>query len=84
MSSALGFHPASLVMGYMNKHHLGTSFNCTTALAYYLSVVKATYVDEFYFRQVYSFDDNLEDELYSRRKLYLPKSKTETHFIENT
>ena len=45
MSSALGYHPASLVLGYMNKLRLGTSKNCTAALAYYLSVVKGTYID---------------------------------------
>ncbi len=61
MSSALGYHPASIVLGYMNKHRLGTSKNCTAALAYYLSVIKSTYVDEFIFRQVYDIDDSLED-----------------------
>lgn len=40
MSSGLGFHPASLSLGYMNRNRLGTSKNCTTALAYYLSVIK--------------------------------------------
>jgi hypothetical protein len=44
MSSAFGHHGASLILGYMNKFRLGTSKNCTTALAYYLSVVKETYV----------------------------------------
>lgn len=69
MSSALGYHPASLILGYMNKLRLGTSKNCTSALAYYLSVVKGTYVDEFYFRQLYDIDDSLEDLLYSRKKI---------------
>jgi TPR repeat protein len=61
MSSALGFHPASLVLGYMNRNKLGTPKNCTAALAYYLSVIKDTYVESFYFRQVYTFEDSLED-----------------------
>jgi hypothetical protein len=60
MSSALGFHPASLILGYMNKHRLGTPKNCTASLAYYLSIIKDTYVDEFYFRQIYDIDDSLE------------------------
>lgn len=45
MSSALGFHPASLILGYMNRQRLGTPKNCTSALAYYLSVIKDTYVE---------------------------------------
>lgn len=61
MSSALGFDPASLILGYMNINRFGTGKNCTTALSYYLSVVKNTYVESYFFRQVYSFDDKLED-----------------------
>jgi hypothetical protein len=82
MSSALGYHPASLVLGYMNKLRLGTSKNCTAALTYYLSVVKGTYVDEFYFRQLYDIDDSLEDLLYSRKKISEQKHKMDNHFIE--
>lgn len=84
MSSALSFQPASLVLAYMNRNRLGTSKNCTTALAYYLSVVRDTYVDSFSFRQVYHIHDSLEDQLYSRKKLPLPKGEGEHHFIEHT
>jgi hypothetical protein len=84
MSSAKGYHPSSLILAYMNRNRLGTSKNCTTALAYYLSVIKDTYVESFYFRQVYSFADSLEEELYSRKKLTDSKVTIESHFVEET
>lgn len=59
MSSSLGFHPASLTLGYMIRNRLGTTKNCTAALAYYLSVIKDTYVEEYYLRQIYTFSYNL-------------------------
>lgn len=84
MSAALAFQPSSLVLAYMNRNRLGTSKNCTSALAYYLSVVRDTYVESFLFRQVYHIHDSLEDELYSRKRLPLPRGEVEHHFIEQT
>lgn len=84
MSAALSFQPASLVLAYMNRNRLGTPKNCTTALAYYLSVVRDTYVDSFIFRQVYHIPDSLEDQLYSRKRLPLARAEGEHEFIEET
>jgi hypothetical protein len=69
MSSAYNFDPASLVLGYMNRHRLGTSKNCSASLAYYLSVIQNTYVDSYIFRQIYNLDDSLEKELYIHKRL---------------
>ena len=80
MSSALGFDPASIALGFLNKNRLGTSKNCTASLAYYLSVIKNTYVESFIFRQVYTFADSFEDQLYNKKRLtYLTGMKG--HFI---
>ncbi len=43
--------------------------NCTSALAYYLAVVKDTYVDMYEFRSSYSDEKNFEKELYAKRKV---------------
>ena len=61
MSSAYGFDPASLVLGYMNRNRLGTNKNCSASLAYYLSVIQNTYVESFFYRQIYNLDDSLEE-----------------------
>lgn len=45
MSSMLGHDGAALVIANMNYQGLGMDKNCTTALSYYLSVVKKSYVD---------------------------------------
>lgn len=80
MSSAFGFDPASLALAFLNKNRLGTSKNCTASLAYYISVIKNTYVESFFFRQVYTFPDSFEDQLYNKKKLtYLHDIKG--HFI---
>lgn len=42
MAASLGHDPAALVLGHMNREAFGTSQNCTTALAYYLGVLKRT------------------------------------------
>ena len=84
LASANGFHPASLVLGYMNRNRLGTSKNCTTALAYYLSAIKQTYVEDFVFRQVYSHEDSLEEELYSKKKLQNAAVGGHASFMEET
>lgn len=83
MSSAYNFDPASLVLGYMNRNRLGTSKNCTAALAYYLSVVQNTYVDSYLFRQIYNLDDSLEKELYIRKRL-TPLREHHSFFVEET
>jgi len=59
MSSILGFDPASLVLGFMNKNRFGTNRSCSAALAYYLSVVQNTYIETFLYRQIYSLHDSL-------------------------
>jgi TPR repeat protein len=40
MAAALGYDPAALVLGHMNREPFGTNQNCTAALAYYLAVLK--------------------------------------------
>jgi len=40
MSAALEYDPASLVLAHMNHEPFGTTYNCTTSLAYYLAVLK--------------------------------------------
>lgn len=58
MSSMIGHHGSSLALAHMFKEGIGLDKNyknCTTALSYYLSVIKDTYVDYYEFRS--SFGD---------------------------
>jgi len=53
----IGHHGASLALGNMFREGIGLDKsykNCTTALSYYLSVVKQTYVDVYEFRSSWS------------------------------
>lgn len=68
----MGNHGASLTLGYMYKMGIGLDKNyknCTTALSYYLSVIKESYVDIYEFRNSYPDEKNFEKELYTKRKV---------------
>lgn len=69
LSSMLGNPGASLMMGNMLREGLGMDKNCTSALAYYLSVIKDSIVDTYEFRNGYTDDSNFEKELYSKKKV---------------
>ena len=47
MSASLGFDPAALVLGHMNREPFGTTVNCSAALAYYLAVLKKTLFEPY-------------------------------------
>jgi TPR repeat protein len=68
LSSMLGNPGASLMMGNMLKEGLGMEKNCTSALAYYFSVIKESIVDTYEFRHGYSDEASFEKELYSKKR----------------
>lgn len=61
MASVLGFDPASLVLAHMNREPFGTSPNCTTALAYYLSVLKNNLFEPYTPKLIAEIAASLED-----------------------
>lgn len=69
MSAALGYDPAALVLGHMNREAFGTSQNCTAALAYYLAVLKRTLFNPYSPKLVIDVAYSLEDELFSKKRL---------------
>lgn len=74
----LGHHGASLTLAYMYKMGIGLDKNyknCTSALSYYLSVIKESYVDFYEFRSSYPDENNFEKELYTKRKVVFENEK---------
>ena len=69
MSAAFGFDPAALVLGHMNREPFGTSQNCTTALSYYLAVLKRNLFEPYNPKLIIDVSYSLEDELFSRKPL---------------
>lgn len=69
MSAALGYDPAALVLGHMNREPFGTNQNCTAALAYYLAVLKRNLFNPYSPKLVMDVAYSLEDELFSRKPL---------------
>jgi hypothetical protein len=42
--------------------------NCSTAVAFYLSIIKNTYVDNYEFRSLFSDEGSFEKELFAKKK----------------
>jgi hypothetical protein len=59
-SAILGNQGARLTLGNVFREGLGTDPNCTSALSYYLSIIKDTYVDQYEFRSSISDEKNFE------------------------
>lgn len=85
MAAAMGHDPASLVLGHMNREAFGTSPNCTTALAYYLAVLKRTLFEPYSPKLVLDLAENMEDHLYARKQLELQEQERDDHsFVMDT
>lgn len=68
-SSLLGHNGASVVMANLLKEGIGMPPNCSSALGYYLSAIRNTYVDDYHYRSIYAREGNYEKELYSKRRI---------------
>ena len=61
MAAALEYDPASLVLAHMNREPFGTTYNCTTSLAYYLAVLKRALFQPYVPKLAFEVHDSLED-----------------------
>lgn len=84
ISAALGFDPAALVLGHMNREPYGTTLNCTSALAYYLAVLKRSLFEPYVPKLVIDVSYSLEDELFSRKPLKEEEERNDHSFVMDT
>jgi TPR repeat protein len=84
MAASLGFSPAALVLGHMNREPFGTSPNCTAALGYYLAVLKQQLFEPYSPKLVVDVAQTLEEELFARKKLVRDEQRDDNEFVVET
>lgn len=84
MAAALAYDPATLVLGHMNREPFGTALNCTTALAYYLAVLKRQLFQPYTPKLVIDVSYSLEDELFAMKPLTSSEQPMDHSFVMET